>query len=59
MIAMIFFGNIFMGVHFSDEGRLPQELLSVISEGLPGLLVPPALEPGKAGLQWVSDFIHF
>ncbi|KAJ0171533.1 hypothetical protein K1T71_013083 [Dendrolimus kikuchii] len=39
---------------YRDEGRLPQELISVISEGLPGLLVPPALEPGKAGLQWLQ-----
>ncbi|KOB68470.1 Uncharacterized protein OBRU01_15866 [Operophtera brumata] len=36
-----------------DEGRLPQELTPIISEGLPGLLVPPALEPGKSGVQWV------
>ncbi|CAG4952268.1 unnamed protein product [Parnassius apollo] len=39
---------------YRDEGRLPQELISVISNGLPGLLVPPALEPGKAGLQWLQ-----
>ncbi|XP_072948077.1 uncharacterized protein [Epargyreus clarus] len=39
---------------YKDEGRLPQELISVISDGLPGLLVPPALEPGKAGLQWLQ-----
>ncbi|KAF9797735.1 hypothetical protein SFRURICE_017930 [Spodoptera frugiperda] len=37
---------------YKDEGRLPQELITVISDGLPGLLVPPALEPGKAGVQW-------
>ncbi|XP_022818248.1 uncharacterized protein LOC111350794 [Spodoptera litura] len=39
---------------YRDEGRLPQELISVISDGLPGLLVPPALEPGKAGVQWLQ-----
>ncbi|KAJ8710826.1 hypothetical protein PYW08_009341 [Mythimna loreyi] len=39
---------------YRDEGRLPQELISVISDGLPGLLVPPSLEPGKAGLQWLQ-----
>ncbi|XP_047035621.1 uncharacterized protein LOC124641564 [Helicoverpa zea] len=39
---------------YKDEGRLPQELITVISDGLPGLLVPPALEPGKAGLQWLQ-----
>ncbi|XP_075985230.1 uncharacterized protein LOC142982562 [Anticarsia gemmatalis] len=39
---------------YRDEGILPQELISVISDGLPGLLVPPALEPGKAGLQWLQ-----
>ncbi|XP_026728157.1 uncharacterized protein LOC113494159 isoform X2 [Trichoplusia ni] len=39
---------------YKDEGRLPQELISVISDGLPGLIVPPALEPGKAGLQWLQ-----
>ncbi|KAF9423388.1 hypothetical protein HW555_001197 [Spodoptera exigua] len=37
-----------------DEGRLPQELISVINDGLPGLLVPPSLEPGKAGVQWLQ-----
>ncbi|XP_053618219.1 protein CIP2A homolog L [Plodia interpunctella] len=39
---------------YKDEGRLPQELISVISDGLPSLLVPPSLEPGKAGLQWLQ-----
>ncbi|KAG6438916.1 hypothetical protein O3G_MSEX000327, partial [Manduca sexta] len=39
---------------YKDEGRLPQELISVINEGLPSLLVPPTLEPGKAGLQWLQ-----
>ncbi|XP_050552405.1 uncharacterized protein LOC118277064 [Spodoptera frugiperda] len=39
---------------YKDEGRLPQELITVISDGLPGLLVPPALEPGKAGVQWLQ-----
>ncbi|CAD0205117.1 unnamed protein product [Chrysodeixis includens] len=39
---------------YKDEGRLPQELISVISDGLPGLIVPPSLEPGKAGLQWLQ-----
>lgn len=38
---------------YRDEGRLPQELISIISDRLPGLLVPP-LEPGKAGLQWLQ-----
>lgn len=38
---------------YRDEG-VPTELISVISDGLPGLLVPPALEPGKAGLQWLQ-----
>ncbi|CAK1591217.1 unnamed protein product, partial [Parnassius mnemosyne] len=37
-----------------DEDHLPQELISVISDGLPSLLVPPALEPGEAGLQWLQ-----
>ncbi|KAM3956725.1 uncharacterized protein ACR2FA_009298 [Aphomia sociella] len=41
-------------LQYKDEGRLPQELISVISDGLPSLLVPPALEPGKAGLQWLQ-----
>ncbi|XP_063634339.1 uncharacterized protein LOC134804979 [Cydia splendana] len=39
---------------YKDEGQLPEELILMISEGLPGLLVPPALEPGKAGLQWLQ-----
>ncbi|KAL0861655.1 hypothetical protein ABMA27_009146 [Loxostege sticticalis] len=39
---------------YRDEGRVPQELILVINDGLPGLLVPPALEPGKAGLQWLQ-----
>ncbi|XP_023948555.2 uncharacterized protein LOC112053386 [Bicyclus anynana] len=39
---------------YRDEGTLPRELTSVISDGLPALLVPPALEPGKAGLQWLQ-----
>ncbi|XP_069355981.1 protein CIP2A isoform X1 [Maniola hyperantus] len=39
---------------YRDEGTLPRELSSVISDGLPALLVPPALEPGKAGLQWLQ-----
>ncbi|XP_068625023.1 protein CIP2A homolog L [Battus philenor] len=39
---------------YKDEGRLPQELIAVISDGLPALLVPPALEPGRAGLQWLQ-----
>ncbi|XP_061721490.1 uncharacterized protein LOC133528227 [Cydia pomonella] len=38
---------------YKDEGQLPEELTFMISEGLPGLLVPPSLEPGKAGLQWL------
>lgn len=37
-----------------DEGRLPEELVAIIADGLPGLLVPPAMEPGKSGLQWVT-----
>ncbi|XP_059055746.1 uncharacterized protein LOC131849651 [Achroia grisella] len=41
-------------LQYKDEGRLPQDLISVISDGLPSLLVPPALEPGKAGLQWLQ-----
>ncbi|CAH0717900.1 unnamed protein product, partial [Brenthis ino] len=41
-------------LQYKDEGTLPQELLSVLSDGLPALLVPPALEPGKAGLQWLQ-----
>ncbi|CAG9792760.1 unnamed protein product [Diatraea saccharalis] len=41
-------------VQYRDEGCLPKELLSVINDGLPALLVPPALEPGKAGLQWLQ-----
>ncbi|XP_013191727.2 protein CIP2A homolog [Amyelois transitella] len=41
-------------LQYRDEGRLPQELISVISDGLPSLLVPPSLEPGKAGLQWLQ-----
>lgn len=41
-------------LQYRDEGRLPKELIMVISDGLPGLLVPPALEPGKAGLQWLQ-----
>ncbi|CAH2057311.1 unnamed protein product, partial [Iphiclides podalirius] len=39
---------------YREEGRLPQELISVVNDGLPGLLVPPALEPGKSGLQWLQ-----
>ncbi|XP_061703960.1 uncharacterized protein LOC133515430 [Cydia pomonella] len=39
---------------YKDEGQLPEELTLMISEGLPGLLVPPSLEPGKAGLQWLQ-----
>ncbi|KAL4716424.1 hypothetical protein ACJJTC_015852 [Scirpophaga incertulas] len=39
---------------YRDEGRLTQDLLPVISDGLPGLLVPPALEPGKDGLHWLQ-----
>ncbi|XP_013144765.1 PREDICTED: uncharacterized protein LOC106108211 [Papilio polytes] len=38
---------------YKDEGRLPAGLLGVVAEGLPALLVPPALEPGKCGLQWL------
>ncbi|RVE50032.1 hypothetical protein evm_005238 [Chilo suppressalis] len=41
-------------VQYRDEGRLPQDLLSIVNDGLPALLVPPALEPGKAGLQWLQ-----
>ncbi|VVC86432.1 unnamed protein product [Leptidea sinapis] len=37
-----------------EEGRLPSELLSLLCEGLPTILVPPALEPGKSGLQWLQ-----
>nr|XP_032524040.1 uncharacterized protein LOC116775280 [Danaus plexippus plexippus]XP_032524041.1 uncharacterized protein LOC116775280 [Danaus plexippus plexippus] len=39
---------------YKDEGALPRELITVINDGLPALLVPPALEPGKAGLQWLQ-----
>ncbi|CAG9570690.1 unnamed protein product [Danaus chrysippus] len=39
---------------YKDEGALPRELISVINDGLPALLVPPALEPGKSGLQWLQ-----
>ncbi|XP_045455593.1 cingulin [Melitaea cinxia] len=39
---------------YRDEGVLPQELTSVIVDGLPALLVPPSLEPGKVGLQWLK-----
>ncbi|KAJ2941384.1 hypothetical protein O0L34_g3588 [Tuta absoluta] len=39
---------------YKDEGRLPPEVLSVLGDGLPALLVPPALEPGKSGLQWLQ-----
>ncbi|CAG9131462.1 unnamed protein product [Plutella xylostella] len=39
---------------YRDEGRLPQELISALSDGLPGILAPPALDPGKAGLQWLQ-----
>ncbi|XP_049879888.1 uncharacterized protein LOC126376500 [Pectinophora gossypiella] len=39
---------------YKEEGRLPVEVFSAISDGLPGLLVPPSLEPGKAGLQWLQ-----
>ncbi|XP_013161622.1 PREDICTED: uncharacterized protein LOC106113423 isoform X1 [Papilio xuthus] len=38
---------------YRDEGRLPPSLLAVMNQGLPALLVPPALEPGKVGLQWL------
>ncbi|CAK1543535.1 unnamed protein product [Leptosia nina] len=48
--------NLFAAIvtQYTEEGRLPQELISVISDGLPALLVPPSLEPGKAGLQWLQ-----
>ncbi|XP_026332628.1 uncharacterized protein LOC113239744 [Hyposmocoma kahamanoa] len=39
---------------YKDDGRLPIELISVMCNGLPSLLVPPALEPGKSGLQWLQ-----
>nr|XP_026499862.1 uncharacterized protein LOC113403501 [Vanessa tameamea] len=39
---------------YKDEGALPQELMGVICDGLPALLVPPSLEPGKVGLQWLQ-----
>ncbi|XP_063833867.1 uncharacterized protein LOC135083033 [Ostrinia nubilalis] len=41
-------------LQYRDEGRVPHELILVISDGLPGLLVSPALEPGKAGVQWLQ-----
>ncbi|CAH4023756.1 unnamed protein product [Pieris brassicae] len=39
---------------YREEGRLPKELISMLSDGLPALLVPPSMEPGKAGLQWLQ-----
>ncbi|CAH2097776.1 unnamed protein product [Euphydryas editha] len=39
---------------YRDEGVLPKELTSVVIDGLPALLVPPSLEPGKVGLQWLQ-----
>ncbi|KAI8432842.1 hypothetical protein MSG28_013773 [Choristoneura fumiferana] len=41
-------------LQYKEEGQLPQELIVMIGDGLTGLLVPPALEPGKAGLQWLQ-----
>ncbi|CAB3229774.1 unnamed protein product [Arctia plantaginis] len=41
-------------LQYKDEGVLPKDLISTLSDGLPGLLVPPSLEPGKAGLQWLQ-----
>ncbi|XP_041988278.1 uncharacterized protein LOC121739773 isoform X2 [Aricia agestis] len=39
---------------YRDEGVLPQDLVLVLNDGLPEFLVPPVVEPGKAGLQWLQ-----